>query len=547
MSRTDRSADRTSDRTSDRTTGRTTGRTADHKSDHAADQSASGLAAAAAAPARRTWWRQVVGMAAVGAGGVLASDGAEAATPGVELPPEPGPVRPLELPRVQEFRLANGLTVIVVGPAGEGRPLPLVSASLLLRTGSLADPADRAGLADLTATLLAKGATRSGKAVDATTLARQAEALGGSLSTGAGADSTTVAMTVMPARLEAAVALMADVLRRPLLQAAELERARTQAIDGLRVSLSEPGGLASRVARKLWWGAGPAAAVTTPASLQRITVADVTAFHRRWARPDRAALVLAGDIDLDGARRLAGKLLADWTAPADAAPELPAQPPAPGPQRLVMVDLPGAGQSAVVVLAPLVPDDSPERRTAQIANEVLGGGYSSHLNQEVRIRRGLAYGASSHVDLQRGGGGLVASAQTGNDKAVEVVRLMQGTVLAMAAEATPADELQARQSNLTGLYGRRFDTTDGMAGMVAGRWARGRPLSELQTTVPEWLAVTPQAIQAFARTHWSDATQLRTVVVGDLAQMGTAWRELAEAALVIKAAELDLDQPLPRG
>jgi zinc protease len=501
----------------------------------------------AADPARRTWWRQVVGMAAVGAGSVLAADRADAATPGVELPPEPGPVRPLELPRVQEFKLANGLAVIVVSPAGDRRPLPLVSASLLLRSGSLADPADRAGLADLTATLLAKGATRAGKAVDAATLARQAEALGGSLGSSAGAESTTVAMTVMPAKLEAALALMADVLRRPLLQAGELDRARTQTIDGLRVSLAEPGGLASRVARKVWWGAGPAAAVATPASLQRITVTDVVDFHRRWARPDRAALVLAGDIDLAGARRLAERLLADWVVPADAAPELTPDTPAPLPNRLVLVDLPGAGQSAVVVLAPLVHDGSPERRTAQIANEVLGGGYSSHLNQEVRIRRGLAYGASSHAELQRGGGGLVANAQTGNDKAVEVVRLMQGTVLAMAAELTPADELLARQSNLTGMYGRRFDTTDGMAGMVAGRWARGRPLSELQTTVPEWLAITPQAIQAFARSHWSDAAQLRTVVVGDLAQMGAAWRELAEAPLVIKAADLNLDLPLPRG
>ena len=181
----------------------------------------------------------------------------------------------------------------------------------------------------------------------------QAEALGASLSTSAGADSLVVSMTVMPAKLDAALSLMADVLRRPLLQAAELDRARAQAMDGLRVSLSEPSALASRVARKLWWGSGPHAAVTTPASLQRISRDDLSSFHRRWARPDRAALVLAGDIEPAAARRLADRWLGDWVAPAEPAPELPAVAPAPLAPALVLIDLPGAGQSAVVLVAPV--------------------------------------------------------------------------------------------------------------------------------------------------------------------------------------------------
>jgi zinc protease len=497
---------------------------------------------------RRRWMRSLIGIAAGSAAAAGTWSAAEAATPGVDLPPEPGPVRELELPAVHEAHLMNGLSLLVAGAAGAGaatKPLPLVSVSLVLRTGSLADPAERSGLADLTATLLAKGALRAGRPVDATTLARQAEALGASLSTSAGADSLVVSMTVMPAKLDAALSLMADVLRRPLLQAAELDRARAQAMDGLRVSLSEPSALASRVARKLWWGSGPHAAVTTPASLQRISRDDLSSFHRRWARPDRAALVLAGDIEPAAARRLADRWLGDWVAPAEPAPELPAVAPAPLALALVLIDLPGAGQSAVVLVAPGVSDDSPERRTAQIANEVLGGGYSSHLNQEIRIRRGLAYGAGSHVDLQRQGGSLVASAQTGNDHAVEVARLLRDTVLAMASEPPPADELRARQSNITGLYSRRFDTVDGTAGLIASRWARGRPLAELRTAVPELLAVTPAAVQGFSHTYWSDAARLRILIVGDLAQAGEGLHTLAPTVLRLKAAELDLDKPLP--
>ncbi len=492
---------------------------------------------------RRRWLRSTLTLAIGGAGVALAGRDAEAATPGVDVPPEPGPLRDIDLPRIAEFKLGNGLAVIVVAAAGEGRPLPLVSASLMLRSGSVADPADRAGLADLTATLLAKGAMRGGKPVDASLLARQAEALGGGLSAGAGAETLAVGMTVMPAKLEAALALMSDVLRHPLLQAGELDRARTQAVDGLRVSLSDPASLASRVARKAWWGVSPFGAVTTPASLQRIEIADVTAFHQRWARPDRAALVLAGDIDPATARRLADKLLGDWKAPDDPAPDLPGAPPATVASQLIVVDMPGAGQAGVCLLAPFVSDASVDRRIGQVANVVLGGGYSARLNQEVRVKRGLAYGAGSSAEAQRSGGMLMVRAQTGNANATQVARLMRDTVLAMAAAAPAPGELEARQTNLVGAFGRRFDTTDGLAAVVAERWARGRPLSEIQTFTRELLAVTPDAVREFARQHWGDANQMRLVIVGDLDKIGDDYKQLAPAPLVLRAADLDLDRP----
>jgi zinc protease len=351
----------------------------------------------------------------------------------------------------------------------------------------------------------------------------------------------------MPTKLDAALALMSDVLRHPLLLPAELERARIQEIDGLRVSLSDPAALAARVARKAWWGASPFGAVTTPASLQRIAAADVQGFHQRWARPDRAALILAGDVDPASARRLADKYLADWKRPTDAAPELPGAPPVPLAAQLVVVDMPGAGQSGVCVAAEFVSEAAADRRIGQISNALLGGGYSARLNQEVRVKRGLAYGAGSSAEAQRSGGMLLARAQTGNANAVAVARLLRDTVLAMAAGVPTAEELGARQSNLVGAFGRRFDTTDGLTGVVAERWARGRPLAEIQTYVRELLAVNGEAVREFARQHWGDATRMRLVIVGDLATIGEGYRDLAPSLLQLKASELDLDRPLARG
>ncbi|MFM2121408.1 MAG: hypothetical protein RL722_2876, partial [Pseudomonadota bacterium] len=481
------------------------------------------------------------------AGLLLAGGAARAGTPGVDMPPQPGTPRSQRLPALTESRLANGLALLHAQPQAEGANLPLVSIQLVLRTGSLADPPGRAGLADLLASLLGKGAYRHGKPVDAPTLARQAEALGSALNTSAGSHLLGVSMTVMPRHLEAALALMADVLRRPWFTQAELERSRQQAIDGLKFGLADPAALASRVARKLWWGEGALGAITTAASLARVSLAELQAFHGRWARPDAAALVLSGDVSAAQARQLAERYLGDWSGPQEPLPAWPTEAPAPHERRTLIVNLPGAGQSAVMLLAPSVTEDSTERRVAQVANEVLGGGYSARLNQEVRIRRGLAYGASSRVDLQRGGGQLAASAQTGNDHAIEVARLLQQTVQSLAGAAVPGDELQARLSTLSGHFARRFDTCDGVAAMLSGRWSRGRPVDELSRTAAEWQAVTAEAVQAHAAALWTDPARQRIVIVGDLAQIGPGWREFAPEALVIESQALDLDQPLPRG
>lgn len=206
--------------------------------------------------------------------------------------------------------------------------------------------------------------------------------------------------------------------------------------------------------------------------------------------------------------------------------------------------MPGAGQSGVCLVAPFVSDASAERRTGQIASFVLGGGYSARLNQEVRVKRGLAYGAGASAEAQRNGGMLMARAQTGNANAVQVAQLMRDTVLAMAAAAPAPDELAARQSNLVGAFGRRFDTTDGLAAVVAERWARGRPLAEIQTYTHELLAVSADGVREFARQHWGDAAQMRLVIVGDLAKIGDSYKQLAAAPLLLRAAELDLDRPL---
>jgi zinc protease len=470
----------------------------------------------------------------------LATTAQAQGTPGVDLPPLPGPERPIAVPAFEEQRLPNGLRVVVARRAN----LPIVSAALQVQhAGSVADLAGKAGLADMTATLLTKGARRNGRLVDATQIARQAEALGSTLNAGAGHRATLVSMTVNTAKLPAALALIADVVRQPTLAQAELDRARTLAVDGLKVTLSDPGALSGLVARRSFWGASAYGSITTPATLAQIARTDVQAFHRRWMRPEHATMIFAGDITLAQAVQLTQRTLGGWSAPKDGVSAPAASAAAPAAPRTVLVNLPGSGQSGVVVTAPYVSATSPERRAGQVAQAVLGGGYSARINQEIRIKRGLSYGAGAgaeaHPIADGVAGMLSASAQTNHTTAAQVAELLRGEIVRVATEPPGADELAARQATIVGSFGRQLETTGGLAGVVAEQIANGRALADVQKLPAEINAITAQQVRDFAAKHWPrDA--LRTVVVGDVKAAGEALMKLDDKPLVAEAGQLDL-------
>jgi zinc protease len=459
------------------------------------------------------------------------------AVPGVDEPPPVAAPRPLVLPALHEFTLANGLRGVVAPRPG----LPLVSLTLLVLAGPEADPPGRPGVAAMTATLWPKGALRDGRPVLASDLARQAEALGSALDSRSSWGASTLAMTVTTPRVDEALALMTDLLRRPLLAADELERARAQALDGLRVTLGSPGDVAALALRRAFWGAVPHGAVAPLAAVQRLQRTDLQAFQSRWVRPDRVALVLAGDISAEQAQALAQRLLGDWRAPANTAPLLALAPPSSIAQPLVLIDMPGAGQSSVAVAAPFVASLAADRRTGLVAQAVLGGGYSARLMQEVRIKRGLSYDVASSAEAFAPGGMFSAQAQTNHPTAAEVLQILRGEVARLADAPPAADELAARQATLVGGFARRLETNGGVATLIVNQLAQGRSLADLAAHVPALLAVTPAQVQAFAREHWA-AGRLRAVVVGDLAAAGPSLAALAPQALTLKLAELDFEQ-----
>ena len=343
-------------------------------------------------------------------------------------------------------------------------------------------------------------------------------------------------------KLDAALELLADVVRHPVFAQDELDRERKQTLDGLRVALSQPGSLARLVAARAVFGDGAYghSATGTPASLARIQRTDVAKLHDTWYRPDNIVLVFAGDIDSARATQLATKAFGDWKAPATA---LPATPTGKGKTALpstIAIDLPGTGQAAVTAVHAGIARNAADYYSGIVADAVLGGGYSARLNEEIRIKRGLSYGAGSQLNTLRNGGSFGGGAQTKNVSAVEVVGLVLTEFDKLASTPTPADELAARKATLSGDFGFTLETTRGLGGEVAGLALYGLPLDELSRYLDKVQAVTQAQVQDFAKAHLGkDGTTV--VVAGDAKQFADALTKAYPGTELIQASALDLD------
>ncbi len=450
-----------------------------------------------------------------------------------EAPPQPGTPVDARIPDSSQRTLANGLRVIVA----PNRALPLVSADLRVASGGSADPADRAGLASMTADLLTRGTTTR----SATEIARQIESLGADISSGAGVDSSAVSLQTRADRVDEAFTVFADVARNPAFAQEELDRAQQEALDGLQVALSQPGSIAGFAMTRAIYGEAPYGAVASERSLSAITRDELGAYHSTYWRPDNAVLVIAGDVSPEEGFALAERHFGEWPRPDAARPGQPdASASAPAP-RAIVVDLPQTGQAAVSMGLRGVARTDADYFPLLVANNVLGGGYSARLNNEIRIRRGLSYGAGSSLQARMAPGPIVASAQTRNDAAVQVYQLMRAEIDRIGDELVPESELTARKAVLIGGFGRSIETTAGLAGQISTLALYGLPPERLGAYVSDVSSVTPEQARAAAGRYF-DPDRADVVIVGDAQHFYDAFRRVRRDAERIPASELNLDE-----
>jgi zinc protease len=447
-------------------------------------------------------------------------------------PPAPGVAPAVAKAALNQATLTNGIP-IVTAQTGQ---VPIATMTVILPGGSSTDPATKAGLASLAAGVADKGtATRS-----ASQIAAALESLGAQMGANADADGTYVSLTAPAANLAAAGAILADVIRNASYPQAELDLERKRSIDGLQVALKEPGSLAGMVASRVFYGDAAYGAVATVDSLPRITREELVDWRTTWWHPKTAKIVISGGIAPAQAQAVAQSLFGDWqqTRPAGVASSDPAG--AVRPARTIVIDMPEAGQAAVVAGV-----RGPARKSADyyplvLANSVLGAGSNGRLFEEVRTKRGLSYGSYSSFGSRLDEAVLTASAQTKNESADEVAQIILGELDRLGSSPATADALEKRRLFLGGSYARALETSSGFNAIVAGLILQGIEPGEAARFAERLSSVSPAAAADVAsRLVTRDKASL--VIVGNAATFLDDLRKIRPDVTVIKASDLNLN------
>jgi zinc protease len=438
-------------------------------------------------------------------------------------PPKPGPAPRFTLPQGESFKLPNGLTVIVhSNPA-----LPLVAAELVVKSGSDANPSDQPGLAGFTADMLDEGtATRS-----APRIADEIAQLGAFLGSAASADASTVSLLALRSTFPQALDVLADVVLHPAFPTAEVERQRASRIGELTQQRDDPALVAAVAAAGALYGSDHPygyGQLGTEQAIRATTREDVVRFWRRHYLPGNAALVVSGDITADELRALATARFGGWGR-ADAAITAVGDPSGTR-ARLVVVDKPGAPQTALRVTSIAAARRTPDYPAMQVMNAALGGLFSSRINLNLREDKGYSYGVFSAFRYDRTPGPFIIAGSVRTDVTGASISEIFREVNGMRDKPLPAAELAgARDSQVYSLPGQ-FETNSGIGASLAETFVFDLPADYWRTLPDRYRAVTGAQVQAAAQKYLKP-DQLKVIAVGD------------RAAILPQLQKLGLGQP----
>ena len=449
-----------------------------------------------------------------------------------KTPPVAGPASTFRLPTPKTFALKNGVKVYLV----EEKALPVLSASLVTRAGSESNPVGKGGLATLTAQLMGESTTKR----DLTTLAEDQERIGTRIGVGASMDGATASMTVLTNHTMEGMDLLSDVVLHPAFKEEELDRIRKQRLVGLSQEGDSVSAMAQRVGPMLIYGDQPygASPTGTTDSVKGLTHADVATFYANHYGPADSALVLVGDVTEPEAKKLAERYFGGWTGKAS--PGLPI-PPAPAAQatRVVIVDKPGAPQTALIVYGLGLPITTPDLQAIQIMNYTLGGSFGSRINMNLREEHGYTYGANSAYSFYRGGGPFIAGGLVRTDiTGLAAKELLYEIKRFPTTPPTEAELKMAKDSRIQSLPGQ-FETTAATAGALGSLFLYDRPLDYYANLPAKYLAVTAADVARVAKDD-VHPDQLIIVAVGDRAKIEPGLKEQKLGAIEIRDGQGNL-------
>ena len=422
-------------------------------------------------------------------------------------PPELGPPPRVSLPPILTRQLPNGLKLLIV----EQHELPLADFVLLVGSGGTADPAGKTGVANLTASMLREGTTTR-KSLD---IADQISFLGISLSPQASWESSTLSLHTPTAQLDSALALFADVALHPSFPANEFERIKKNRLTELLQLRDQGPAIANLVFPAILYGnAHPYGSPLsgTESTVTSLSTSDLQSYYQANFKPNNATMIIVGDVNPAQIEQKINALFGSWQR-GDVPQLTYGEPPNASATTIYLVDKPGAAQSSFRIGAVGVPRSTKDYFALTVMNTILGGSFSSRLNQNLREARGYTYGAGSRFDMRRAAGPFTATAEIVSAKSdsalLQFMKELNGI-----RQSVPADELSRAKRYLQLQLPGNFETTQQIAAALVPVALYGLPLDYYNNYVQSVENVTQADVNRVAQQYINPGS-LAIVIVGD--------------------------------
>ena len=417
--------------------------------------------------------------------------------------PAYGADKPVPVPKITKKTLSNGLTVWVVPRKG----LPRVDYVLAIRgAGYAADDPARPAFASMLSGMLNEGTARR----DSRAIAEAAQGMGGEVGANPTSDGIVIQANALTSHAGAMMQLLAEVARTPSFPEGEIQLAKANALQALRVSETQPAFRAERAINRAVYGDHPYGRTTpTVESINAVNQEMLRAEHAKRFRPDRALLVVTGRITDAEAMKLAQKAAR------------------------ILVQRDGSVQSALRLGSPGIAASADDQIPLRLASTILGGGFSSRVNMNLREEKGYTYGASAGARMNRAGGAIVGGAEVRNDVTAAALNVYFSEYKRIGAEPVPAREMEMNKRYLAGGYLLTNQLQRGVATTLANNWLVGLPPEFLGQYVPLIQKVTPEQVSAVSKKYFAPENQ-SIVVVGDAKAVGEQLKAFGEFTVTDK-------------
>lgn len=439
--------------------------------------------------------------------------------------PEGGPPPRIEFGEYQQFKLDNGLEVIVV----ENHKLPKITFQLLVDAPPKSY-GDKVGMAGMAGEMLSRGtANRTKNEID-----EAVDFIGASLST----SSRGAYASSLSKHKEALIELMADAVINPVFPEEEFEKLLQQQISAQALQTSDPGYISSTVSDVLRYGADhPYGEIETKSTLENIKLEDLKAYYQENFKPNISYLAFIGDITPKEARTLAEKHFGSWEK-GNVAREFYPRPKPPEAAQVAMVNKDGATQSVLNITYPVnLKPGTDEAIVANVLNTILGGGLlSSRLNQNIREDKGYSYGVRSTLQYDKTIGYFAAGGNVRNEVTDSAVVEMLGEMEQLRTGLVPEKELNSVKSFIFGSFARSTERPETVARFALNIARYKLPKDYYATYLEQVEGVTPQRIQEAAQKYLLP-DQAYIVVVGNAGAVAEPMQRVAPVVMYDKEGQ----------